>query len=253
MLKTTKTFKNKMKVYGKQLNILLGFGNTKLDKTHVKKLNLAVNGDLFTSVMRQVELEIENYTTIDKSKIMTVRQVHEAMVRRVNKTQVKYLAEDQDKEYTVEDVHNMSVGKMDNARVKFLIPHDKRENIENASTINIKIGVRTSEFDNYEYIDWGEFVVYDKEEKIDTRSLKLYDHMIDSHIKYIDSPLTLDYSTGTVTILDLLRAICKKFGWTLKTTDFANANKVITEDKYAELTDFTYRDILDEIAAAAGY
>ena len=76
--------------------------------------------------------------------------------------------------------------------------------------------------------------------------------MIDSHIKYIDSPLTLDYSTGTVTILDLLRAICKKFGWTLKTTDFANANKVITEDKYAELTDFTYRDILDEIAATAG-
>ena len=128
------------------------------------------------------------------------------------------------------------------------------ENIENASTINIQIGVRTSEFDNYEYIDWGEFVVYDKEEKIDTSSLKLYlyDHMIDSHIKYIDSPLTLDYSTGTVTILDLLRAICKKFGWTLKTTDFANANKVITEDKYAELTDFTYRDILDEIAAAAG-
>lgn len=54
MLKTTKTFKNKMKVYGKQLNILLGFGNTKLDKTHVKKLNLAVNGDLFTSVMRQL-------------------------------------------------------------------------------------------------------------------------------------------------------------------------------------------------------
>ena len=164
MLKTTKTFKNKMKVYGKQLNILLGFGNTKLDKTHVKKLNLAVNGDLFTSVMRQVELEIENYTTIDKSKIMTVRQVHEAMVRRVNKTQVKYLAEDQDKEYTVEDVHNM--GKMDNARVKFLIPHDKRENIENASTINIKIGVRTSEFDNYEILTGVNLLFMTKKKKL---------------------------------------------------------------------------------------
>ena len=162
MLKTTKTFKKKMKVYGKQLNILLGFGHTKLDKTHVKKLNLSVNGDLFTSVMRQVELEIENYTTIDKSKIMTVREVHEATVRRVDRTQVKYLAEDQNKEYTVEDVHNMSVGKMDNTRIKFLIPHDKRENIETAATINIQLGVRTSEFDNYEYIDWGEFVVYDK-------------------------------------------------------------------------------------------
>lgn len=254
MLETTNSFKNKMKVYGKQLNILLGFGQTKLDKTHVKKLDLSVNGDLFTSVMRQIDLEIENYTTIDKSKIMTVREVHEATVRKIDKTQVKYLAEDQDKEFTVEEVNEMSVKNMDRARVKFLIPHAKRENIENATTINIQLGVRTSEFDNYEYIDWGEFVVYDKEEKIDTRSLKLhlYDHMIDSHIKYVENPLNLDYSTGDVTVLDLLRAICDKFGWTLRTFDFANANKIISEDKYVALTDFTYRDILDEIAAVAG-
>lgn len=254
MLKTTDTFKNKMKVYGKQLNILLGFGQTKLNKTHVKKLDLSVNGDLFTSVMRQINLEIENYTTIDKSKIMTVKEVHEANVRKVNKTQVKYLAEDQDKEYTVDEINKTSVKNVDNARLKFIIPHAKRENIENASVINIQLGVRTSEFDDYEYIDWGEFVVYDKEEKIDTGSLKLYlyDHMIDSHIKYVDSPLSLDYSKEDVTVLDLLRAICNKFGWILKTTDFANANKIISEDKYTELTDFTYRDILDEIAAVAG-
>lgn len=254
MLETTNSFKNKMKVYGKQLNILLGFGQTKLDKTHVKKLDLSVNGDLFTSVMRQIDLEIENYTTIDKSKIMTVKEVHEATVRKIDRTQVKYLAEDQDKEFTVDEVNEMSVRNMDRARVKFLIPHAKRENIENATTINIQVGVRLSEFDNYEYIDWGEFVVYDKEEKIDTRSLKLhlYDHMIDSHIKYVENPLNLDYSTGDVTVLDLLRAICDKFGWTLRTFDFANANKIISEDKYAALTDFTYRDILDEIAAVAG-
>jgi len=254
MLETTNTFKNKMKVYGKQLNILLGFGQTKLDKTHVKKLTLSVKGDLFASIMRQVEIEIENYTTIDKSKIMTVREVHEASVRKIDRTQVKYLAEDQDKEFTVNDVNEMSVKNMDRARVKFLVPHAKRENIENASTISIQLGVRTSEFDSYEYIDWGEFVVYDKEEKIDTGSLKLYlyDHMIDSHIKYSEHPLSLDYSTGTVTVLDLLRAICDKFGWDLKTTEFSNANKVIDEDKYAELTDYTYRDILDEIAEVSG-
>lgn len=254
MLNITNSYENKMKVYGKQLNVLLGFGNTKLDKTHVKKLTHSVHGDLFTSIMRQVEIEIENYTTIDKSKIMTVKQVHEATVRRVDKTQVKYLSEDQDKEYTVEEINEMSVSNADNARVKFLIPHQKRESIESASIIDIQLGVRISEFEDYEYIDWGDFVVYDKEEKVETRSLKLYlyDHMIDSHIKYVDNPLQLDYSTGTVTVLDLLRAICDKFGWTLKTTEFSNANKIISEDKYAELTDFTYRDILDEIAATAG-
>ncbi len=254
MFEITNSFKNKMKVYGKQLNILLGFGQTKLDKTHVKKLDLSVNGDLFTSIMRQIDLEIENYTTIDKSKIMTVKEVHEATVRKVDRTQVKYLAEDQDKEYTVDEINEMRVKNVDHARIKFIVPHDKRENIDNATTINIQIGVRTSEFDDYEYLDWGEFVVYDKEEKIDTHSLKLhlYDHMIDSHIKYVENPLNLDYSTGNVTVLDLLRAICNKFGWTLKTEEFANANKIISEDKYAELNDFTYRDILDEIAAVAG-
>lgn len=254
MLNITNSYENKMKVYGKQLNVLLGFGNTKLDKTHVKNLTRSYDGDLFTSIMRQVELEIENYTTVDKSKIMTVRQVHEATVRKVDKTQVKYLAEDQDKEYTVEEINEMNVSNVDVARVKFLIPHQKRESIESASKINIQIGVRISEFEDYEYLDWGEFVVYDKEEKVDTRSLKLYlfDHMIDSHIKYVDNPLSLDYSSGTVTVLDLLRAICDKFGWTLRTTEFSNANKIIAEDKYAELTDFTYRDILDEIAATAG-
>lgn len=254
MLKTTDSFKNKMKVYGKQLNILLGFGHTKLDKTHVKKLGLSVNGDLFTSVMREIDLEIENYSTLDKDKIMTVKQIHEATVRKIDKTQVEYFAEDQDKEYTVEDVNTMSVKKTDNVRVKFLLPHESRENIKTASTLTIQVGVRTSEFDDYEYIDFGEFVVYDKEEKIDTHSLKLYlyDHMIDSHIKYTESPLSIDYSNGDVTNLDLLKAICNKFGWTLKTIDFANANKIISEDKYAELTDFTYRDILDEIAASSG-
>lgn len=254
MLRTSNIFKNRMKVYGKQLDILLSFGNAKLDRTHVKKLTLNVNGDLFTSIMRQIDLEIENYTTIDKNKIMTVKQVHEATVRRVDKTQVKYLSEDPDKEYTVEDVNELAVKNMDNARVKFLIPHEKRENIDNATHLNIKLGVRLDENEQYEYIDFGDFVVYDKEEKVDTHSLKLYlyDHMIDSHIKYSENPLNLDYENNTITVLTLLSAICNKFGWTLRTTDFTNANKVITEDKYAELTDWTYRDILDEIAATAG-
>lgn len=254
MLKISDSFLEKMKVYGKQLNILLGFGNTKLDKSHVKKLELNINGDLFSSVMSQITLEIENYTTIDKNKIMTVREVNEATVRKIHKTPVKYLVDDPDKEYSVNDVNTMTVNDMDNARVKYFIPHERRENITSAEKINIKVGVRISEFDDYEYCDWGEFVVYDKEEKVDTHSLKLYlyDHLIDSHIKYSDSPLSLDYSKGDVTVLNLLQAICNKFGWKLKTTDFANANKIIYEDKYANLSDFTYRDILDEVAATAG-
>ncbi|MBO5004884.1 MAG: hypothetical protein J6D03_06565, partial [Clostridia bacterium] len=103
-----------------------------------------------------------------------------------------------------------------------------------------------------EYVDYGEYVVYDKEAVVDKNSTKLYlfDHLIDTHIKYDDDPLNLNYE-DEITVLILLQAICNKFGFTLKTNDFVNANKRIYEDKYAGLN-LTYRDILDEIAAVAG-
>ena len=252
MLKTSDTFKSKMKKYGKQINMLLNFGKTTIDKTYIKSAELSVNGELFTSIMRQLTLEVENYTSIEVDKILTVRQVNENKVRAINNTRVKYLATDLDKSYSVKEVNEMSTGMLSSTRVKYLIEKESRENIASASTINVKLGVRISEFEEYEYVDYGEYVVYDKEAVVDKNSTKLYlfDHLIDTHIKYDDDPLNLNYE-DEITVLILLQAICNKFGFTLKTNDFVNANKRIYEDKYAGLN-LTYRDILDEIAAVAG-
>lgn len=252
MLKTSDTFKSKMKKYGKQINMLLNFGKTTIDKTYIKSAEPSVNGELFTSIMRQLTLEVENYTSIEVDKILTVRQVNENKVRAINNTRVKYLATDLDKSYSVKEVNEMSTGMLSSTRVKYLIEKESRENIASASTINVKLGVRISEFEEYEYVDYGEYVVYDKEAVVDKNSTKLYlfDHLIDTHIKYDDDPLNLNYE-DEITVLILLQAICNKFGFTLKTNDFVNANKRIYEDKYAGLN-LTYRDILDEIAAVAG-
>lgn len=252
MLKTSDTFKSKMKKYGKQINMLLNFGKTTIDKTYIKSAEPSVNGELFTSIMRQLTLEVENYTSIEVDKILTVRQVNESKVRAINNTRVKYLATDLDKSYSVKEVNEMSTGMLSSTRVKYLIEKESRENIASASTINVKLGVRISEFEEYEYVDYGEYVVYDKEDVVDKNSTKLYlfDHLIDTHIKYDDDPLNLNYEEE-ITVLILLQTICNKFGFTLKTTDFVNANKRIYEDKYAGLN-LTYRDILDEIAAVAG-
>lgn len=252
MLKTSDTFKSKMKKYGKQINMLLNFGKTTIDKTYIKSAEPSVNGELFTSIMRQLTLEVENYTSIEVDKILTVRQVNESKVRAINNTRVKYLATDLDKSYSVKEVNEMSTGMLSSTRVKYLIEKESRENIASASTINVKLGVRISEFEEYEYVDYGEYVVYDKEDVVDKNSTKLYlfDHLIDTHIKYDDDPLNLNYEEE-ITVLILLQTICNKFGFTLKTTDFVNANKRIYVDKYAGLN-LTYRDILDEIAAVAG-
>lgn len=253
MLKTPNSFKTKMKKYGKQLNMLLNFGRTTIDKTYIKSAEPSVNGEMFTSIMRQLTLEVENYTSIEVDKILTVRQVHQSKVRSINNTRVKYLATDLDKTYTVKEVDEMTTGMLSKTRVKYLIQKERRENIASASTINVKLGVRISEFEDYEYVDYGEYVVYDKEDVVDKNSTKLYlfDHLIDTHIKYDDDPLALDYENEEITVLKLLQAICNKFEFNLMTTDFVNANKRIYEDKYAGL-DVTYRDILDEISAVAG-
>lgn len=253
MLKTNNSFKTKMKKYGKQINMLLEFGKTTLDRTYIKSAEPSVNGELLTSVMRQLTLEVENYTSIEVDKILTVRQVHQKSVKEINNSRMKYLATDLDKTYTVKEVDSMPTGMLSANRIKYLIDKERRENIASATTINVKFGVRTSEFEDYEYVDWGEYVVYDKEEVIDTDSMKLYlyDHLIDTHIKYDDDPLALDYSSGEITVGILLQAICSKFEFTLKTPVFANSDKIISEDKYAN-QDVTYRDILDEISAAAG-
>lgn len=252
MLKINNSFKTKMKKYGKQINMLLNFGKTTIDKTYIKSAEPSVNGEMLTSIMRQLTLEVENYTSIEVDKILTVRQVNERKVRNINNARVKYMVTDLDKSYTVNEVNKMSSGMLSSTRVKYLIEKESRENIASASTINVKLGVRISEFEEYEYIDYGEYVVYDKEDIVDKNSTKLYlfDHLIDTHIKYDDDPLSLDYENGEITVLMLLQAICNKFEFQLKTTNFVNSNKRIYEDKYLGLN-LTYRDILDELAATA--
>ena len=76
MLKTNNSFKEKMKTYGKQLNMLLNFGKTTIDKTYIKNAEPSVNGEMFTSIMRQLTLEVENYTSIEVDKLLTVNHVN---------------------------------------------------------------------------------------------------------------------------------------------------------------------------------
>ena len=222
MLEVNNSFKQKMKRTGKTLDVLLEFGDTQVSRKLVKKTEISVNGELLSSIMRQITVEVEKY--IAGNNILTVRQIHNM---------------------TVKEVHNTKVG--------LLASSEYKDDIRQATTVNVKLGVRVNDTDNFEYIDFGEFVVYDKEDIVESKSTKLYlfDHLIDTHIKYNDDPLNLNYSSGQITELVFLQAICTKFGFTLKTLDFANANNVITSDKYAGL-DVTYRDILDEKASSFG-
>ena len=116
-----------------------------------------------------------------------------------------------------------------------------------AEITNLKFGVKSS--GEYEYINYGTYIVNKYEWDIESNSTTLlcYDKMIQSMIPY---DLSIDYSNGDITILDLLQRICERLGWALGTTEFTNSNVVIDEEKYDNT--YTFRSVLEEIGQVAG-
>lgn len=100
--------------------------------------------------------------------------------------------------------------------------------------------------DEYEYLDFGNYVVYSSEKQEDTRSYKIicYDKMLYSMKTNEDLGITYPIS-----VRDYINTLCNKLGLEFKNKDeeFANYNRQITSELYVGL-DYTYRDMFDELA-----
>ena len=135
--------------------------------------------------------------------------------------------------------------------------------ISDASTIlSPKFGVKAPDDTDYSYIEYGTHIVKEKkfDEEQDTILLECYDLMLLSMIPY---DLVMEYpeeptdenpeepiaETPEITVKDLLDAICDRLGWAKRYTTFVNSDKVIDGEKYD--ANYTFRDVLDEIAQVA--
>lgn len=101
----------------------------------------------------------------------------------------------------------------------------------------------------YEYLDYGNYIVYSSAKKEDTSSyeIKCYDKLLYSMKKY--EAVDVIYPC---TIKEYLTAVCTKIGLSIKDNlSFANMNQILDSDLYENL-DYTYRDVLDQIAQVAG-
>ena len=98
----------------------------------------------------------------------------------------------------------------------------------------------------YEYINYGNYVVYNIEKQEDTNSYKIvcYDKLLYSMLDYVKLPITYPIS-----IRDYINAISTALGlkFANKSGTFANYNKQIQADLYDGLG-YTFRDVLDELA-----
>ena len=109
----------------------------------------------------------------------------------------------------------------------------------------------------YEYLDYGNYIVYSSEKQEDTLSYKItcYDKMLYSMKDYEHVDITYP-----CTIKQYLVALCNKIGLQFKDSTFANQDRefanelfmTINEDGTYKSMGYTYRDVLDQIAETTG-
>lgn len=121
---------------------------------------------------------------------------------------------------------------------------DSNVDIPIGTIINYQFGVLVN--DNYEYLDFGNYIVKSSKKQEDTNSYKLecYDKMLYSMKQNEDLGVTYP-----INIRDYIDALCTKVGLEFKNKEdeFANYDKIINEELYVG-QNYTYRDIFDELA-----
>ena len=128
---------------------------------------------------------------------------------------------------------------------------DSNVEIPLETEINCQFGVKVN--GTYEYIDYGNYIVYKIEKKEDTNSYEItcYDKMLYSMVKY--EAMNITYP---ITIRGYLIAICNKLGLQFQNSfdTFANYDKLLPNELYlnsdGQDIGYTFRDVLDEIAQA---
>lgn len=126
---------------------------------------------------------------------------------------------------------------------------DSNVYIPEKTILNYQFGVKINS--EYEYINFGNYVVYKAEKQEDTNSYKLtcYDKMLYSMVDYEKMDITYPIS-----IRDYIKAICDKLGLTFANANdtFANYDKQIQNELYLDedgnSLGYTFRDVLDELS-----
>ena len=131
---------------------------------------------------------------------------------------------------------------------------DSNVEIQEGTVLNLVYGIKVSDLGNinqYEYLSFGNYIVYKTEKQEDTRSYKItcYDKMLYSMKPYENMQITYP-----ITVRDYINEISTYLGLSFANASdtFANYDKVIQNELYldAEGNDigYTFRDVLDELS-----
>lgn len=131
---------------------------------------------------------------------------------------------------------------------------DSNVEIPIGTELNYQFGLKVG--NSYEYIDYGNYIVYSVEKQEDTDSYKIicYDKMLYAMVDYETPKISGTAITYPITIRNYISAICSHLGLTFKNSNdtFANYNRQIQSELYLDnggnSLNYTFRDVLDELA-----
>ena len=133
---------------------------------------------------------------------------------------------------------------------------DSNVEIPAGTEINFKYGLLIGS--NYEYLDFGNYIVYSVEKQKDVDSYKIiaYDKMLLAMKEY--EHVEVQYPCSVLTYLD---ALCQQIGLSLGTSTFPNYLQNMEREYFMRYNEesqeweslgYTYRDVLDDIAEVTG-
>lgn len=148
-------------------------------------------------------------------------------------------------EISEEDIFSISIIKNGDLLQSLMKEFDfeTKEELNIGSVVNPQFGLLVN--DNYEYLDYGNYIINSKEFNMDTEtwSYVCYDKMLFSMVKYRG----LSNVQYPITIKQFINNLCNKVGLEFQESEFVNQDQLIYEDLYKN-RDVTYRDIFDEIS-----
>lgn len=168
------------------------------------------------------------------------------------------IKEDSYIDITAEDIYSVKIithGDLLKTMMKEL-DFEIKQNMKIGSIVSYKFGLKVN--GEYEYVDYGTFIVNEKEYNEDTQTYSYiaYDKMLFTMVPYKEQDVS--EFIGPYTLYDLADYCCQYCGLSLGVESFPNGEREITSDTLNILKDsgFTFRDVLDfitEVSACSSY
>lgn len=167
---------------------------------------------------------------------------------RQQTVRITYTLNNETKIINSEDINSATPNYEGNLLKSVMKELDLDSNIDIPKDTEIKFEYGLLTNGEYEYLNYGNYIVYSSEKQEDTLSynIKCYDKLLYSMKDYEE--LDIVYPK---TIKQYLIALCTKIGLEFKDSTFANQDREITNDLFKGLN-YTYRDVLDQIAETTG-